>query len=185
MHVRFTTMIGMPVTDDHAEEDIGGIGDILLNPDTGTVEGFFVLIPSFLELQKLFLSVSDIVHVGTRVRVRDADVLAPVEDVVRLQALMSDERSVLGQAMLTESGTFLGTCRDVQYETQTFRIEWFFPKRMFRWRPPVSAANILEIRPDAIIVRDPALTQQADNSAEAVLASLEPFAGTPLSRRKE
>ncbi len=177
-------MIGMPVTDDQAEEDIGAIGDILLNPDSGVVEGFFVVIPAFLQVRTLFLSAADIVHVGTRVRVRTADALSPVEDVIRLQPILDDTRPVLGQRMVTESGKVLGICRDVQFETQTFRVEWFFPRRFFRWKRAVAAVNIMEIREDAILVRDPVLAEKV-TPTETVLQTLEPLAGTPLSRVEE
>jgi len=181
MHVRFTTCAGMPVTDDQLEEDIGTIGDILIHPDTATIEGFFVVIPSFLHTQVLFLPALDIMHFGSRVRVRHAESLSPVEDIVRLQSLLSEKRPVLGQRMLTESGKDLGICRDVQFETRTFHVEWFYPRKWFRWRAPIAALNILEIREDAIVVRDPVLMQKV-TPAETVLQSLEPLTGAPLSR---
>lgn len=184
MHVRFTTCIGMPVTDNQLEEDIGGIADILIQPDTGVIEGFFVTIPAFLHARTLFLSAVDIMHFGARVRVRHGETLSPVEDIVRLQTVLEDKRPVLGQRMVTESGKVLGACRDVQFETQTFHVEWFYPRKWFWWKAPVAAINILEIRPDAIVVRDPVLRQKATTPADTVLQTLEPLTSTPLSRVK-
>ncbi len=174
MHVRFTTLVGMSVTDDRMEEDIGRICGILIHPDTAVIEGFFVSTSVFLQKCELFLSTADIVHLGSRVRIRDADRLAPLEDLVRLSALQADSRTVLHQKIVTQSGVKLGMCADVQLETKTFRIEWLFPKKWFRWRRPVAAASIVEVKTDAIVVRDPVIPLQV-TEAEAVLQALEPL----------
>jgi uncharacterized protein YrrD len=184
MNVRFTTIIGMPVTDDQTEDDIGTISDILIQPDTAQVEGFFVSVSSLFHQQTLFLSVMDVLHVGTRVRVRHADVLAPLEDLIRLQSLLEDGRTMLNQLMITESGRRLGRCLDVQFETQTFLIGWFFPKKWFRWQVPVPRSAIVEVRPDEVIVRDLVLPDTPIRSAKAVFQTLDPLGGTTVSRVK-
>lgn len=170
MHVRFTTVIGMPVTDDQSGEDIGFIVNILIHPDTATIEGFFVGIPAFLSMQTLFLPSHDILHFGSRVRIRHPDVLAPIAELVRLQALIEDGRVVLGQKIITEAGQILGVCRDLQFDTRAFQVEWFFPKKWFRWRRSVPRSAVLQVTPDAILVRD-GLTPVPVAPADAVLST--------------
>ncbi|MFH1444598.1 MAG: hypothetical protein ABIG34_04405 [Candidatus Peregrinibacteria bacterium] len=155
MQLRFSTCIGIPVKAEDTDEVVGSISGILLHPDRGTVEGFFVKVPSFFATTSLFLSAFDIIHFGRRILVRDHDRIGPMEDFLRVQSLLSDPRTVLGQHIRTESGLSIGQCRDVQFDTSTFRLTWIFSKRFFRWRAPISARDILEVRPEAIIVRDP------------------------------
>ncbi|HVW66803.1 MAG TPA: PRC-barrel domain-containing protein [Candidatus Peribacteraceae bacterium] len=182
MHVRFSTAIGMPVTDDLSEEAIGTISDVLIHPDTAKIEGFFVNVHQFLRSEQLFLGTSDILHFGNRVRVRDEDVLSPVEDRLRLRSLLEDGRLILGQRIITESGRFVGMCRDVQFETKTFLLEWLFPRRFFRWGKPIPRQNIVQVRLDAVVVRDLVLPAKV-TPAEAVLKTLEPLTNTtPASR---
>lgn len=182
MHARFTTTLGMPVTDE-SEDDIGHISGILIHPDQGKVEGFYVACSSFFRTQELFLTVHDITHMGTRVRVRHPEHLSPVEDVMRLAPLLEDHRTVLGQRVMTESGAYLGTCADVQFETKTFQLEWVFPKKWFRWMRPVSRGDIVQIKDD-IIVRDPSVPATV-TASDVVMQTIEPLVGPTASRVKD
>jgi len=128
---------------------IGLLSGILIHPDTGAIEGFFLH-----SRMSLFVSSLDISRWGTRVYVRNADVVAPIEDRIRLQPLLEDTRTVLGQKILSESGTRLGRCKDIQFNTDTMHIEWIFPRKLFRWGVALPVSEILEVRPDAIVVKD-------------------------------
>src|SRR5665213_4361316 len=144
MHVRYSTMIGMALTEDGADDAVGSIAGILLHPVELKVEGFFVSAKP-LSSEPLFLAVHDILHLGNRVRVRSTDVLSPADERVRLLPLLEDPRTVLGQKMVTQSGRIIGRCRDVQYETKTFQLEWLFPKRFFRWQVPIPRTSIVQV----------------------------------------
>ena len=168
---------GMPVLEQGSPAVLGKIAGILLHPDQGKVEGFFVRLDGFWRKDELFLASSDIRHWGTQVRVRDADALSPLEDRIRLLSLIEDGRTLLGQPILTETGRHLGTCRDVQFETLTFMVEWLFPKRFFRWGTAVQASAIVQVRPDAIIVRDPTVTETS--KPMEVLRKLDRLAEAP------
>jgi len=142
--------MGLPLVEEGADGSILGLlSGILIHPDTGRIEGFFVRSRS-----SLFVSSLDISRWGTRVYVRNADVVSPIEDRIRLQPLLEDTRTVLGQKVLSESGARFGKCHDVQFNTDTMHIEWIFPKKLFRWGVALPVAEILEVRPEAIIVKD-------------------------------
>lgn len=184
MHIRFSHCRGLPVVEEQSQQPVGTIEDIFIHPDMGKAEGFFVRIRHFLHSETLFLGTADIAHWGRTVMIRDRDVLAPLEDHVRLQQLFDEGRTVLGQKMVTESGKALGTCGDVQIETHTFRAEWFFPRTLFGWGRPVPVTSVMEVRPDAIVVREQSLTQEV-KAEDAVFAPLDPLKQTPLSRRAD
>lgn len=175
MRVRFSTCIGLSVAEEGTDEELGVIAGILVHPDTGKVEGFFVRERRLLQGGALFLASPDISHWGLVVRVRDADALSPLEDRIRLASIVEDGRTVLGQRMVTEAGAALGTCADVQFETKTFMTEWFFPRAWWRWRPAVPFSAIVEVRNDAIIVRDPAVPAPVSKRM-AVLKTLDKLA---------
>jgi sporulation protein YlmC with PRC-barrel domain len=162
----------MPVTLDDTREILGTITGIVLNPDTPRIEGFVVQVQHVLSSQHLFLSWMDILRFGTKATVRDPDALCPPEDIVRLRELLGGKRTVLGQKIRTESGLSLGRCKDVQFDTAEFLLTWLFPKKFVRWGTPLAVTNILEVRPDAIIVRDQ--TAPAEEEKQAVASSLIP-----------
>lgn len=154
MHLRFSTCVGVAVLDEATDEPLALISGVLVHPDTGKIEGFFVRTPGMFRGQELFLASQDIAHWGMHVRVRHADALSPLEDRIRLTTLLEDGRTVLGQTIVNESGVRLGTCADIQFDTTHFMLEWLFPKLLWRWKPPVPASAIVEVRAQQIVVRD-------------------------------
>lgn len=168
MRARYTRSIGLPVHDEETGEILGGISGILLNPDTGVVEGFFVRTPGFLSHTDLFLPGLSILHWGIRVTVRDHHALSPVEDLIRLAPLLAEQRTILGQRIVTEGGRGLGRCTDIQFSTKDFRLEWLFPRRLLRAGPPIPASQILEVRPDAIVLRESAVPEKVESPADPI-----------------
>jgi uncharacterized protein YrrD len=181
MHVRFSTVIGLPVVEESGEEELASVSGILIHPDMGKVEGFFVRAPGFFQSKEHFVSVMDIIHWGNRVRVRGPEALSSLEDLVRLQALSQEGRTVLGQKIITEDGTPLGICKDVQFDTVSFYMEWLFPKRMMTWGRAIPVTSIVEVKPDAIVVRD-AVTIPEPIDTASVLSTLDPLVGTTAQR---
>lgn len=180
MHLRFSSAIGIPVVEEGAEEAVSFVAGILLHPDTGKVEGFITRQRRWMPEEDLFLSSQDILHWGLVVRIRSIDVLSPLEDRIRLAALMEDGRTILDMPVVTDRGVRLGACRDVQFDTVHFQLEWLFPKTWFRWGVPVPASAIVEVRPDAVVVRDP---QAREPSAPmGVLKKLDRLAEAPAPR---
>lgn len=178
MHIRFNTCIGTPVLEEGGDATLGTISGILIHPDTGKIEGFLVRVLG----TDVFCGSSDIVRWGTRVYLRDASVLAPLEDRIRLQSLLQDPRTVLGQKIRTESGVRLGRCKDIQFNTDLMHIEWIFPRKFFRWGIALPVSEILEITPSAIIVGDPMKQDRVKSSKkqEVVSALPEMEAGVSL-----
>lgn len=176
MHVRFSTVEGLPVVEEAAGEEIATISGPLIQPDTGKIEGFFVRVPTFFRSEESFLSVVDIAHWGTRVRVRSPEVLSPLEELVRLEALAAENRPVLHQKIVTESGTPLGICKDIQFDTIGFYVEYLFPRRLGRWGTAIPVTSIVIVKPEEIVVRD-AVTIPEVATGPSVLKTLDPLEG--------
>lgn len=179
MHLRLSSSLDTPVIEDGTEDVLGVICGALIDPDRAIIEGF-MLRPSglFFQTSSLFLSRNDILHWGRAIRVRDHHALTTPDDIVRLQPLLQDPRTVLGQTIRMEAGPALGRCRDVQFSTKTFMVEWMFPRRFWRWGLPIPVSEVLEIRPDAIIIRDPNRPKEV-RAAPTILQKIETLAEPP------
>lgn len=156
MHVRFSMVRGIPVVEQHAESLLGFIDGVVIDPDRGIILAFFVAEPRMFFAHRYVLSVVDIVSWGTVVHILDADRLAEAGEIVRLQPILQSTRTLLGQPIVSKrSRQYMGMCRDIQFSTKTFTLEWLFPRRRFRSGIPIAASDIEEVTNDAIIVRDP------------------------------
>lgn len=152
MRLRLSTAIGLPVVDE-SEQILGKIADICINPDTLNIEGFFVHIQGFFSSEIKFLQCIAIEHWGSRIRVRHADSLSPIEELVRISRILEDQRPVMRQMMVTDFGKKMGRCTDIQFDTRSFRLEWLFPRRFLRWGIPIPIRAIVEIKRDAIVIQ--------------------------------
>lgn len=167
--------IGTAILGEETGEILGRIQGILLHPDRATVEGFFAQVPhGFLDTRTDFVSSMDIRRWGTVVVVSGADVLAPPKEFLRVQSILSDKRTILDQSIRTVSGKYLGRCKDVQFDTASFRTEWLFPKAWFRWGTAIPVSEIVEVTPEAIIVKDPLKPLPVEEAKEPEGASLLP-----------
>lgn len=182
MHVRLSHCLGFPVMEEGGDHILGTISGILIEPDTGKIEGFFVTTEGLLGAQTLYCSALDIVRWGTRVYVNSQYAIAPAEDRIRLQPLLKDPRTVLGQTIRLESGASLGTCKDIQFNTDRMHIEWLFPKKWFWWGVALPVTDILEVTPKAIIIRDPMKKEFVTRQEEDVVLKA-PLTETPTVTR--
>ncbi|MDD5026503.1 MAG: PRC-barrel domain-containing protein [Candidatus Peribacteraceae bacterium] len=172
MHVRFSTCRGLPVVDASCDAILGRLSGVVLNPDTGKVEGFTVHVPGLLSGSQLFCAGVDILRWGTHILVRDGNVLSPTEDRIRLQELLEQHRPLLGQRIRTESGRILGICADVQIDTLKMLVTWIFPKRLWRWGIAIPLTEVVEVRRDAIIVHDPPIAKKSEVTVSEVIRTL-------------
>ncbi|OGJ57303.1 hypothetical protein A3H22_00255 [Candidatus Peribacteria bacterium RIFCSPLOWO2_12_FULL_55_15] len=152
MHVRLSTCFGMALVVAETQERLGTLQSLLIHPDTGAIEGICFFVGGMMGREEHCVQTLDIVHWGLRIDVRSAEAAGPLEECVRFQDILREGRMVLGQRILTEGGRSLGWCRDIQFDTERFQVEWLFPRQWFRWGRPLPLAAILEVRPDAIVV---------------------------------
>ncbi|MDA1208640.1 MAG: PRC-barrel domain-containing protein [bacterium] len=154
MQVRFSTCLGMEVVEEPTQEVLGTLSGILIHPDSGGIEGIFVSVSGFSSHQQLFCVAHDILSIGTVVSINSASTLCDPMEIFRLEPILTGCRPILGQTITTESGQRLGTCRDVQFETESMQLQWLFPKKWWRWIHAVPAHSIVEVTIDTITVRD-------------------------------
>lgn len=158
MQVRFSTCRGAELVEEPTGEVVGFVFKPLIEPDRGQVLGFFIVtVVPITEGKIAYVSAMDVLHIGSRIEIRDVQCICNPDDIVRLGPILQDARPVLGQRIRTESGLSLGRCVDIQFDTETMHVSWLFPRKWFRWQEAIPISTVLEVRKDAILVQD---TQQ-------------------------
>jgi sporulation protein YlmC with PRC-barrel domain len=185
MHLLRSTAIGTEVIDNIDHHIHGKVSDVLIEPDRGKIIALFVEVPGMPEL--MALQTQDIASWGNRVHIRGPEVMGELDGFVRLASLLGDPRGVIGQSIRTKSGSFFGTCVDIQFRTDTFDIEWIFPRKFFILKgPALPVSDILEITSKAILIKDQGLAEEKREEGEAEPERLEtvvtPAAGRSASR---
>lgn len=152
MHILRSTSIGTEIIDNLDHQVQGFLLDFVVDADRGKVVALLIKRPGARELHAL--QAEDIASWGNRVHVRDPDVIAEKSDFIRLKTFLDDPRTLFAQSIVTERGENLGRCADFQFRTDTFDIEWIFPRKfLFIKGPALPTSEILEITPEAVIVK--------------------------------
>ena len=82
---------------------------------------------------------------------------------------------IIGQYVRSEAGRPMGICKDMQIDTEKMRLEWLFPRRFFQQGIAIPAADIVEVRREAIIVRDQLKAEEVRTYEEKSSPILESF----------
>lgn len=183
MHLLRSTAIGTEVIDNIDHHVQGKVADLLIDPDRGKIVAVLVESPASAEL--LAIQTQDIATWGNRIHIRDPEVMGELKDIMRLETFMSDPRTVIGQKVRTQGGMSFGKCFNVQFRTDTFDVEWIFPKKfLFIKGPALPTSDIVEITPQAIIIKDQGLKEEkiADEAEEPAGGKLETIT-TPAASR--
>lgn len=149
----------MAIVVGETQERLGALGSLLIHPDTGSIEGIRFSLGG-LSRTEYCISTLDVVHWGLHIDVRSDDAVGPLEENVRFQEILHEGRTVLRQRIRTDGARDLGLCKDIQFDTERFQVEWLFPRTWFRWGRPIPATAILEVRSDAVIVRETAVSEK-------------------------
>lgn len=154
MHILRSTALGTEIIDNMDHEILGYLRDILIDADRAKIVA--LIIRTYGSPRPYGLLTQDVVSWGNRIHVRAPEVLGELTDFIRLNSyLEQNNRRVIGQRIDTQSGQNLGRCVDVQFRTDTFDLEWIFPRRYFFFGGlALPTSEILEITPLAIIVKN-------------------------------
>lgn len=153
MHLLASNLQGTAVIEESTQHIVATADRLLVDPDRGRIVALFL---RSIDGQTLLLQTVDILSWGHRIHVASADRIGAPEEFLRLQDMLRDRRSLLGQEIRTTTGEVIGRCTDVQFSSKTFELEYLFPKRFFLFRrPPIPMSEVQEVRDDIIIIRPP------------------------------
>jgi hypothetical protein len=152
MHILYSTAIGTEIIDEVHHEIHGIVSDLLIDPDNGKL---IAAIASISNTDDPYaVQMNDVVSWGQRLHIGSPNALGPLDDFVRLQEVLSDRRTFIRQRIVSESGNYFGKCVDVQFNGQSFMIEWIFPRKYFRKGIALPASDIIEVTDKAIRIKN-------------------------------
>lgn len=148
----YSHIVGTPVFEDDERHPVAFVRDVIIDPETGNLLALMIN-------KNQIISVFDIASWGEVVRIRNSDVIAPLEDVLRVFEVYKRGIKVFGNRVETENGTILGIVVDYVIDEKAMTLKKIFTAKLvlgiFRHENRIiSAKNIIEIRADKIIVRD-------------------------------
>lgn len=155
MLIHLTNLIGLAVASLHEEAKIGEVQNVVLNPQTGELVGFWVKVPGWFAKPKA-LSYRDVVaYEPSALVVRNADVLVEAQEIKPFERAARHKRANwLGRPVVSEEGKSLGRVQDVILDTNLDTVAKIHVSALFGTERVIDRSNIVDIKEHEIVVRD-------------------------------
>lgn len=150
----YTQTIGIPVVTDSGYR-AGRVYDVILNTETGKIAGF-LLGPS----GRTVIAPVDVLSWNNALVVNDEDDILEIGEIHAVTEALKKRIPVMGNKVITKSGEYLGKVTDFVLHEKMFILTKIHVSKsvmgLFPYDKKIIVHNdILEIKKDAIIVKDP------------------------------
>lgn len=176
MRTLLSAISGAPVLSHESRTRIGTIADVLIDPKTLRIEGFYIAIPQFIRSIFRFILSNDIARIGTTVVVRSEDMLCDIDDIFRLQPIILKHTPILHARVFTSDALYLGKVFDVQFDTETLSVTQILIKKLFSSIRIIPIQQIKTVNQNGIWLKNTnqkAITLDLTESSSTILQQLQ------------
>lgn len=154
----FRSLVGAKVLEYSSGQLLALISGIIIDPDTGMVEAFWVR-PITLPVKNAILKTSDIMEFKKHLYIKSDRVLAQAEDVIRISEILAEDRELLNTRVLSEAEVSYGKCVNLTFDTQTYALRQIYARRSILGLITLderifSYNDIIKVLPGVVMVND-------------------------------
>lgn len=158
MNKYFSEIIGTPVLGHADGNPLALISDIIIHPDTGKIEAFWVK-PLTLPISNAVIKSDSILEWKKNVYIKDDREIAEVSDIIRISEIITRNTFFVGNNVQNESGEPLGYVYDLDFDTTKLYLNNIYTNKsflfFFKYEQRVfSFDSILKVIPEYILVKD-------------------------------
>lgn len=169
MEKSFRASVGQLIVSHDDAEPLALLRDVILNPDTGKIGGWWVK-PITLPLSLGILLPEDILSWKKSIYITSENVIADPSDLVRLEEMLQRNVALLGKKVYSETGRYLGKVLDFSFDPNLSVLRSIYVRRGF-WLWTLSQRvfgmeSIIEIQSDRIIVKDLTTEKVAESEGD-------------------
>jgi len=154
----YKSIIGTPILDFDDGNILATVRDIVIDPDTGKIEAFWVK-PLTVPIFDAVIQSQDIVEWKKNIYVKDDSVISDPADIIKISNILMKNTFVIGNRVQSEEGKLLGKVYNFDFDSNSFYLKQIhvehsilglikYERRIF------SFDSIVEILPEIIIVKD-------------------------------
>ncbi len=160
----YKSIIGTPIM--HFDEGslLAMVKDVVINPDTGKIEAFWVK-PLTVPMFNAVIQSQDIVEWKKNIYIKNDSVITNPIDIIRISDIMAKETYIIGNRVQNKDGKYYGKVYNITFDTGSFYLHQIhvqksilgiinYEQRIF------SFDGIIEVTPSAIIIKDEAIEKE-------------------------
>lgn len=168
---QWSKIIGTPVLSYAEGTALAVIQDVVIHPDTGKIEAFWVK-PLTVPIRHGILLADDIVAWKKNLYIKDERVIAEPEDVIRVSDILSRRTYFIGNKVKGESGKVYGRVFDLDFDDKTLYLRYLFAHRSFlyfKYKPCFFHFDgVIQVLPEFILVKEEAGKKEAAKESELI-----------------
>lgn len=154
----FSQIIGTPILSHEDGDLLALVKDIIINPDTGKIEAFWVKSLT-LPIENAVIKSDSIIEWKKNIYIHNEREIADASDIIRLSEVLSRNTFFIDNRAQNEDGGNLGDVYDLDFDSvklylrniytqKSFFLFWKYEKRVFSWN------DIVRVMPEYILVKD-------------------------------
>lgn len=145
--------VGTPIISEHGEP-CGRVFDVIIDPETGKIAAF-----SLSMKRGRVLAPIDVITWGRQIIISHIEDVVEANEIHKVAQILEKDIPVLRNRVYTKKGDYLGKVIDYSMDPQIFALTGIVTAKDFlgilQWdRRIISYKDIVEIRKDAIIIKD-------------------------------
>ena len=153
----YSQIVGTFVIREEDGQILALIQDIIINPDTGKIEAFWVK-PAALPFSNAIIKSESIIKWGKKIHVQSENDIAEAEDVIKISEILSQNIYFIGNIAQNEAGEVLGKIYDLDFDTKKMYLRQIYSEKrflIFSYNQRIFSYDaILKVTPDHILVKD-------------------------------
>ncbi len=154
----FSEIIGTPVLGQSDGQPLALISDIIIHPDTGKIEAFWVK-PLTIPIANAVIKSDAILEWKKSVYIKDDREIAEDSDIIRISEILARNTVFIGNQAQNESGESLGYVHDLDFDTEKLYLNNIYIQQSFLFffkynQRTFFFDNILKVLPEYILVKD-------------------------------
>lgn len=168
----YSKIIGNKIVSQEKGQLLGLLKDIIIQPDTGKVEGFWVK-PLTIPISDAVMSLSSVLEWKKQIYIKDEGEFAEAGDILKISDILSRNILYIGNRVRSEEGGDLGQVVDLVFDDQKGYVKQIMIEKtalIFAYHKRIfSFESIIEVLPEYILVKD----KQAKKISEGVILKKE------------
>ncbi|MBU1017980.1 hypothetical protein KKA33_03040 [Patescibacteria group bacterium] len=150
-------IIGNPVLREEDGEPVALLQDMIIHPDTGKIEGFWVK-PLMLPVNNAVIPSESILEWKKNVYIKDEREIAEPEDIIKITEILSRDILFTGNQVKNEAGVTIGRVFDLDFDTEKLYLRNLYTEKsflVFKYNQRIfNYDTIIQVTPDYIVVQE-------------------------------
>ena len=153
----YRQIVGTPILGHEDGALLALIQDIIIHPDTGKIEAFWVK-PLTLPIKNAIIQNDSILEWKKNIYIKDVREIAEPEDIIKISEILSRNTFFIGNLVKNEAEEVLGKIYDLDFDTNKLYLKNLYTQKSFfgfKFQSRIFPYDrIIKVLPEYILVKD-------------------------------